>query len=78
MCHLELLSYGWGPPGGFFPRLEIEVMGLAAASRDLGRRCVYCHQSSRKFDASVDKRASAPAKFGVAPNLRNVVLHVLG
>ena len=49
-----------------FPRLEIEVMGLAAASRDLGRRCVYCHQSSRKFDASVDKRASAPAKFGVA------------
>jgi hypothetical protein len=52
-------------------------MGLAAASRDLDGRYVYGQQASGKFGASVDKRASALAKFGVAPNLGNVVLHVL-
>ena len=40
--------------------LGIEVMSLAAASRDLGRRCVYRYQASRKFDASVDKPVIAP------------------
>ena len=53
-------------------------MSLAAASRDLGRRCVCRDQASRKFDASVDKPVSALAKFGAGPNLRNIVLHVLG
>src|SRR5580704_13919053 len=58
--------------------LRIEVMSLAAASRDLGRRCVCRYQASRKLDASVDEPVCAPAKFGAGPNLRNIVLHVLG
>ena len=53
-------------------------MSLAAASRDPGRRRVYCYQASRKLKASVDKPVSALAKFGASPNLRNIVLHVLG
>ena len=53
-------------------------MSLAAASRYLGRRCVCRDQASRKLDASVDKPVSALAKFGAGPNLRNIVLHVLG
>ena len=53
-------------------------MSLAAASRDLGRRCVCRYQASRKLDASVDEPVCAPAKFGAGPNLRNIVLHVLG
>ena len=65
-----------------WPRLEqllgIEVVSLAAASRDLGRRCVCRYQASRKLDASVDEPVCAPAKFGAGPNLRNIVLHVLG
>ena len=43
-------------------------MSLAAASRDLGRRCVCRDQASRKLDASVDKPVSALAKFGAGPN----------
>lgn len=53
-------------------------MSLAAASRDLGRRCVCRYQASRKLDASVDEPVCAPAKFGAGPNFRNIVLHVLG
>ena len=53
-------------------------MSLAAASGDLGWRCVYCYQASHKLDASVDKAVSALAKFDAGPNLRNIVLHVLG
>ena len=53
-------------------------MSLAAASRDLDRRCVCRYQASRKLDASVDEPVCAPAKFGAGPNLRNIVLHVLG
>jgi hypothetical protein len=43
-------------------------MSLAAASRDLGRRCVCRYQASRKLDASVDEPVCAPAKFGAGPN----------
>jgi hypothetical protein len=42
-------------------------VSLAAASRDLGRRCVCRYQASRKLDASVDEPACAPAKFGAGP-----------
>ena len=35
-------------------------MSLAAASRDLGRRCVCRYQASRKLDASNDKPVIAP------------------
>jgi len=52
-------------------------MSLAAASRDLGRRCVRRYQASRKLDASVDEPVCAPAKFGAGPNLRNIVLCAL-
>jgi hypothetical protein len=46
-------------------------MSLAAASRDLRRRCVYRYQASRKLDASVDEAVSALAELGAGPNLRN-------
>ena len=53
--------------------LGTEVMGLAAAARDLGRGCVYRHQTSRKFDTPVDKRAGTVMQLGIVPNFRNVV-----
>ena len=44
-------------------------MGLAATARDLGRGCVYRHQTSRKFDTPVDKRTSTVVQLGTVPNL---------
>jgi hypothetical protein len=58
--------------------LRIEVMSLAATSRDLSRRGVCRYQPSRKLDASVGEPVSALAKFDAGPNLRKIVLHVLG
>ena len=47
---------------------------------DLGRRAAsVATKRPGKLDASVDEPVcDAPAKFDAGPNLRNIVLHVLG